>query len=142
MSKSGCLALILGLGALAVLTGLCSYTSFSLSQQTVIDMHASGARVDDPLDTLRCAIAGKCEDETIRESQASAPVLVLTALVTAVPTATAPEADTPVPTAAAIASRNRIARASCCDGDGDDAGRAGVAAHHRSARDQHPAAGH
>lgn len=98
MSKSGCLALILGLGALALLTGLCSFTSYSLSQQTVIDMQASGARVDDPLVTLRCVIAGKCEDETLREVHASAPVLVLTSLLTAVPTATS-LADTPVATA-------------------------------------------
>ena len=108
MSKSGCLAMILGLSALAVLTGFCSFTSFSLSQQTVIDMHAAGARVDDPLVTLRCAIAGKCDDETRGESPASAPVLALTSLFTVVPTATLPAADTPAPTAAATASATAL----------------------------------
>ena len=107
MSKSGCLAMILGLGALAVVTGLCSFTSFSLSQQTVIDMHASGARVDDPLVTLRCAISGKCDDEALSESPAEAPVLKLTSLFTTVPTATSP-ADTPVPTARATASATAL----------------------------------
>ncbi len=98
MSKSGCLALIFGLGALAVLTGLCSFTSFSLSQQTVIDMNASGFRVDDPLITIRCALVGKCEDETLADAAQRAPLLVLTSLFTAVPSAT-PVPDTPVPRA-------------------------------------------
>ena len=98
MGKSGFLAMIFGLGALAILTGLCSFTSFSLSQQTVIDMNVSGFRVDDPLVTLRCAIAGKCEDEIFGAAPNSAPLLVLTSLFTAVPTAT-PVADTPVPRA-------------------------------------------
>jgi len=102
MSKSGCLALIFGLGALAVLTGLCSFTSFSLSQQTVIDMNASGFRVDDPLITLRCAIAGQCEDETLVDAAQNAPLLILTSLFTAVPAATTVPA-TPVPRAEAAA---------------------------------------
>ena len=98
MSKSGCLALLFGLGALAVLTGLCSFTSFSLAQQTVIDMNDSGFRVDDPLITLRCAIAGQCEDKTLVDAAQSAPLLVLTSLFTAVPTAT-PVPATPAPRA-------------------------------------------
>ena len=107
MSKSGCLALIFGMGALAVLTGLCSFTSFSLSQQTVIDMHASGSRVDDPLITLRCAIAGKCEEEILGAAPQNAPLLVLTSLFTAVPTATL-VADTPVPQAVVAAEATAL----------------------------------
>ena len=105
MRKSGCLAVIFSLGALAVLTGLCSFTTFSLSQRTVIDLNASGFRVDDPLVTIRCALTGQCEGEKlgVRMEPLDAPVLVLTPLATFVDAEPA-VADTPVMQATAQAT--------------------------------------
>ena len=64
MRVSGCLAALAFLFALIVLTSLCSLTSFSLAQQTVVDLNAAGMAVDDPLATLRCALTGRCESVT------------------------------------------------------------------------------
>lgn len=91
MRVSGCLAALAFLLALIVLTSLCSVTSFSLAQQTVVDLNAAGMAVDDPLATLRCALTGRCESVTadLNASSLNAPLLKLTPLTTAMPTATA-----------------------------------------------------
>ncbi len=109
MRKSGCLAVLISIGALAVITGLCAFTSFSLSQQAVIDMSASGFRVDDPLETIRCAMAGKCESagNAFGASPQTAPTLVLTPLITAMPTST-PAANTPIPRATVAAQATAL----------------------------------
>ena len=80
MGIRGCLALLIGIGALAVMTSLCSLTTFSLSRQTVIDLNASGFRVDDPVLTIRCALTGKCDDEAV--AAAEAPLLIITPAAT------------------------------------------------------------
>ena len=49
---SGCLAVIVVSLALFLVAGFCSLTSFSLAQQTVVDLNAAGMAVDDPLLTL------------------------------------------------------------------------------------------
>ena len=109
MRKSGCLAVLMSFGALAVVTGLCAFTSFSLSRQTVIDMSASGFRVDDPLETIRCAFSGKCksESDSFGAIPQTAPTLVLTPLITAMPTAI-PVASTPMPTATVAAQATAL----------------------------------
>jgi LCP family protein required for cell wall assembly len=80
---SGCLAALVLLFALFVLTGLCSITTFGMAQQTVVDLNAAGMAVDDPLATLRCALTGRCESAGA-ESE-SAPLLILTPLFTPMP---------------------------------------------------------
>ena len=102
MGMRGCLALFISIAALAVMTSLCSLTTFSLSQQTVIDLNAAGFRVDDPVVTIRCALTGKCEDEALGAVEA-APLLILTPAatfyMTAAPAMTvAPAATMPQPT--------------------------------------------
>ena len=88
---TGCFAGLLFFAAFIVLTSLCSVTSFSLAQQTVVDLNAAGMAVDDPLATLRCALTGRCESVTadLNASALNAPLLKLTPLTTAMPTATA-----------------------------------------------------
>ena len=87
MRVSGCLAALVFFGALILLTGLCSLTSFSLAQQTVVDLNAAGMTVDDPLATLRCALTGSCENGPLEGPRLRAPLLMLTPLTTALPTA-------------------------------------------------------
>ena len=96
--RSGCFAAIFGVVVLAIFTTLCSVTTFSLSQQTVFDLNAAGFRVDDPLLTLRCALAGQCEDEALAAPD-EAPLLMLTPLVT-VGATSSPEIATALPTRA------------------------------------------
>ncbi len=79
---------LLGIVSLLVLvlgTGLCSLTAFSLTKQTAIDLQEVG----DPALTLRCLITGQwpCADKGSVDpsSIGSAPVLMLTPLVTVVP---------------------------------------------------------
>ena len=91
MRVSGCLTALALFFAFIVLTGLCSVTSFSLAQQTVVDLNAAGMAVDDPLATLRCALIGRCESLT---ADLNAPLLQLTPLTTAMPTS-APTAIAP-----------------------------------------------
>ncbi len=80
MRISGCLTFAIVFGALVLLTGLCSFTSFSLTQQTVIDLNAAGFEVEDPLATLRCAITGQCQSSA-QLGGSDAPMLVLTPLL-------------------------------------------------------------
>ena len=85
MRIPGWLLGILGLLVLVVGTGLCSLTAFSLTRQTAIDLQEVG----DPSLTLRCLITGQwpCADAGSADpsTNGSAPVLILTPLVTAVP---------------------------------------------------------
>ncbi len=101
MRKRGCLAAVFGLGALALLTSLCSFSAFSLSQQTVTDLHGAGFRVDDPLITLGCALAGLCEGEPDGPAPEHAPLLIIspaaTVYATAIPSATQPPQATDPP---------------------------------------------
>lgn len=75
--------------AVFVLAGVCGFTSYSLAQQTVLDLNAAGFGVENPLLTLRCAITGQCE-ERLPLAPLNAPLLALTPIVTALPTANAP----------------------------------------------------
>ena len=105
MRKSGCLRLGIIAIVFIMVAGVCGVTSFSLAQQTVVDLNASGFQVEDPLGTLRCAIAGQCEAQTAL-AQPGAPLLILTPMVTSRPTDLAPAAtlaptqqiDEPLPT--------------------------------------------
>ncbi len=85
MRIPGWLLGILGLLVLVLGTGLCSLTSFSLTRQTAIDLQEVG----DPSLTLRCLITGQwpCADAgSVDPSEnSSAPLLILTPLVTVVP---------------------------------------------------------
>lgn len=88
MRVSGCLAALAFLFAFIMLTGLCSLTSFSLAQQTVVDLNAAGMAVDDPLATLRCALTRRCESVTadLNAAPLNAPLVKLTPLYTMMPT--------------------------------------------------------
>lgn len=127
MRVSGCLAVLALSFALIVMTGLCAVTSFSLAQQTVVDLNAAGMAVDDPLLTLRCAIVGRCERVGAQSiaPPLNAPLLILTPQYTTMPTsppvlstadsvtiAEAPaattNAPTAVPTTAPVAAMPRI----------------------------------
>ena len=89
MRISGCLTASISLGALFGVTALCAFTSFSLTQQTVVDLSTSGFGVDEPLETLRCAVTGQCSgDQTpVDVDSENAPLLVLTPHVTVTPAA-------------------------------------------------------
>ena len=105
MRRRSCLALIMSLGALAVFTGLCSLTTFSLSRQTVIDLGAAGFRVDDPVATIRCALTGQCEgDEVAGTLPQHAPLLVLTPAATTMATTSLPSTSTSLPPPSATAA--------------------------------------
>ncbi len=127
MRISGCLAIFALCLAFIAMTGFCSATSFSLAQQTVVDLNAAGMAVDDPLVTLRCAITGRCESASAHGGAPplNAPLLELTPLTTAMPTsppetsavnsvliAEAPAATvmapTAIPTTAPVAALPRI----------------------------------
>ena len=84
MRNPGCLLAIVAVCAFALFTGFCSFTTFSLTQQTVIDLNAAGFRIDDPLDTLRCLISGQCTGAADKSAASpfNGPVLRLTPLVT------------------------------------------------------------
>ena len=107
MRVSGCLAIFALCLTFIAMTGFCSATSFSLAQQTVVDLNAAGMAVDDPLATLRCAITGRCESAPGDAPPLHAPLLELTPLTTAMPTSP-PEisiANTVVITEAPAATR-------------------------------------
>ncbi len=99
MRIPGWLMGILASLVLVVATGLCSLTAFSLTKQTAIDLKEVG----DPALTLRCLIRGEwpcSDDNTVAEG--SAPLLVLTPLVTAVPAADPQQDDAPPDVASAV----------------------------------------
>ena len=98
MGKRGCLAALVALAALALATSLCSFSAYSLSREAVLDMRGAGFRVDDPVGTLRCALAGQCEGENVQPVPASAPLLILTPAATVYATAL-PSATQALPTA-------------------------------------------
>ena len=90
MRISGCLTALTAIGALAGATILCAFTSFGLTQRAVVDLGAAGFGIEEPLDTLRCAITGQCSAaDQLPDSAApdNAPPLILTPYVTAAPTA-------------------------------------------------------
>ncbi len=95
MRLSGCLAALIAFLALMAATGFCALTSFSLAQNTVVDLNAAGMAVDDPLATLRCAITSRCPNAI---ADSNAPVLVLTPLTTALPTSAPLSPPTEAPT--------------------------------------------
>ncbi len=109
MRKSGCLTAFFSLVAVALLTGLCSLTSFGLAQRFVIDASAAGLQVEDPLALLRCAAAGQCQSAA-PAAVLNAPLLVLTPLRSAAPTASPAAAAAPIagPTAPALRDLPRI----------------------------------
>ena len=104
MRVSGCLAALILVFALVVLTSLCSVTSFILAQQTVVDLNAAGMAVDNPLTTLRCALTGRCESASVNLNAPplNPPMLKLTPLTTAMPTSPTP---TITPETVAVAER-------------------------------------
>ena len=100
MRISGCLSLGAIAVAFAAVMGVCAFTSYSLTQQTVVDLGASGFQVEDPVETLRCAVAGLCEG-LAPPPPVNAPLLILTPLFT--PAATEPPLASPVPPTDTIA---------------------------------------
>ncbi|MXV92950.1 MAG: LytR family transcriptional regulator [Chloroflexi bacterium] len=111
MTLRGCLRLFIVCVLLVAMTAVCAFGSFTLAQQTVVDLGASGFRVDDPVQTLRCFAMQQCADESANE----APPLLLTPLLTATsadstfaaistpaPQAAQMPTATPLPTVAAL----------------------------------------
>ena len=87
MRVSGWLGFI-GCGVLLAAAVICSAAAFVLSHQTVVDLQQTGILLDDPLMTLRCALARQCEGGL--PAADDAPALALRPLFTAVPTQMAP----------------------------------------------------
>jgi len=87
MRISGWLLGIIGFGVLFVATGICSFATFSITRQTVIDLQRTGILLDDPLAMVQCVGAGQCEDSLTQATPlAEAPnVVAITPLFTATP---------------------------------------------------------
>ncbi len=99
MHLRGCLRLLVVCILLVAMTAVCAFGSFTLAQQTVVDLGTSGFRVVDPLQTLRCFAIQQCADESANE----APPLLLTPLLTAIAADSPPAATrTPVPQTALV----------------------------------------
>ncbi|MCY4147676.1 MAG: LCP family protein [Chloroflexi bacterium] len=88
MRLRGCLGALFVGSLLVALTSVCAFGSFTLAQQTVVDLGASGFRVDDPVQTLRCLATQQCADESANE----APPLLLTPKLTSMPADSPPTA--------------------------------------------------
>ena len=80
---------LLGFAALVTLimgTGLCALTTFSLTQQAVLDLHRTGMPVEDPWQALRCVITGQwpCDlgNGSLAAPGGESPLLVLTPMLT------------------------------------------------------------
>lgn len=88
MRISGWLFGFIGFGVLFVFTGICSFATFSLTRQTVIDLQETGILLDDPIAMVRCVAAGQCDSADIVPTIAadSAGVVAITPLFTVVPT--------------------------------------------------------
>ncbi len=87
MRISGWLLGIIGFGVLFVATGICSFATFSVTRQTVIDMQGTGILLDDPVAMIRCVAGGECEggiDTSISIDEAP-QVVAVTPLFTATP---------------------------------------------------------
>lgn len=94
MRISGWLLGIIGFGVLFVMTGICSFATFSLTRQTVIDLQHTGILVDDPVAMLRCVGTGQCESaDTLTAVPSEAPGVVrMTSLFTPTPVTVVEEA--------------------------------------------------
>lgn len=102
MRVPGCLTILIVCGALAGATAICAFTSFSLTQRTVVDLASAGFGVEEPLDTLRCAVSAQCRP--VSAAPDSAPLLVLTAHVTPTPR-TISALGTPLPETTRVEAR-------------------------------------
>ncbi len=113
MPLRGCLRVFFVCALLSAAMAVCAVGSFTLAQQTVVDLGTSGFRVDDPVQTLRCFATQQCADASADE----APPVLLTPLITAIPADASPAATwtpapqivlvpsaTPLPTVAALPS--------------------------------------
>lgn len=99
MVLRGCLRVFVVCALLVAITAVCAVGSFTLAQQTVVDLGTSGFRVGDPLQTLRCFAMQQCADASADE----APPLLLTPLLTSIPTDSPSAATgTPVPQIALV----------------------------------------
>jgi LCP family protein required for cell wall assembly len=65
MRISGWLLGLVGFGVLFVSTAICSFATFSLTRQTVIDLQQTGILLDDPVEMLRCVGTGQCESAAV-----------------------------------------------------------------------------
>lgn len=100
MRISGWVLGLIGFGVLFVGTAICSFATFSITRQTVIDLQQTGILLDDPLAMVRCVGAGQCDTgnptPTITVAQTNG-VVQITPLFTPVPTSSVQVADvTPV----------------------------------------------
>ena len=91
MRISGWLLGFIGFGVLFFGTAICSFATFSITRQTVIDFQETGILLDDPLVMVRCVTAGQCDDssETITQPTSIAlnpQTVKITPLFTLVPT--------------------------------------------------------
>lgn len=96
MRISGWLLGFIGFGALFVLTGICSFATFSVTRQTVIDFQETGILLDDPLAMVRCVTTAQCGEEDAEPTLVAenSGMVQLTPLFTTVPTS-APQLDSP-----------------------------------------------
>lgn len=101
MRISGWLLGFIGFGVLFVATGICSFATFSITRQTVIDLQQTGILLDDPLAMVRCVTTAQCENTaTIQPTTVAqdAGMVVMTPLFTVVPTQVVPVGEsTPIP---------------------------------------------
>ena len=104
---------LLGFAAFVALllgTGICAFTTFSLTQRAVLDLSRTGVPVEDPWLMLRCLIIGQapCEraDAAPPSPSGDPPMLVLTPMLTPVPT----KAVTSIQPAAAVTSAFNVTR--------------------------------
>ncbi len=100
MRISGWLLGLIGFGVLFVATAICSFATFSLTRQTVIDLQRTGILLDDPVAMVRCVGTGQCEGEDIQAVAAvddGPSIIAVTPLFTATPVTVAQVEPTTVP---------------------------------------------
>ena len=109
--------LLLGFLAFVALflgTGICAVTTFGLTQRAVLDLSRTGVPVEDPWLVLRCLLTGQtpCEsaDAEAPPPNADPPLLILTPMLTPLPTATA-QSNQPAPEATSAFNASSLATA-------------------------------
>ncbi|PJF34112.1 MAG: hypothetical protein CUN57_00395, partial [Phototrophicales bacterium] len=95
MRISGWLLGFIGFGVLFVATGICSFATFSITRQTVIDLQETGILLDDPLAMVRCVTTAQCQTADIQPTPIAqtADTVAMTPLFTVVPTQVASVAE-------------------------------------------------
>ena len=105
---------IVGLAVFSLGTGICAVTTFGLTQRAVLDLSRTGVPVEDPWLVLRCLLTGQtpCEsaDAEAPPPNGDPPLLILTPMLTPLPTATA-QSNQPAPEATSAFNAASLATA-------------------------------